>query len=289
MVSLLLYLASGSDRKAFWLSVVFICHLVSTKCLSRFCSSLSLLHLLRPNFLSITLFVSSILEVLDLYPVQNKSTAMAWTFYYYAPSTAAATIFTVLFGLSSLTHCYQLVRTRTWFMIPFLIGGLSKITHKSTRLIRAQSLIFFNYLVETIGYIGRLLSSLETPDFTRGPYIMQSTLILIAPAFLAASIYMTLGRVIHMLHAEESSLIKLKWLTKIFVTGDVLSFLMQASGKSFKSIVYVTLSSLYYRCGNYGPKFHQSVYRRTCHHRGSFRTDYILRFLHSYCHCVPNP
>lgn len=59
---------------------------------------------------------------------------------------------------------------------------------------------------------------------------MQSALILIAPAFLAASIYMTLGRIITMLQAEQYSIIPLRWLTKIFVAGDVLSFLMQASG-----------------------------------------------------------
>ncbi|KAJ5572863.1 hypothetical protein N7450_009847 [Penicillium hetheringtonii] len=134
--------------------------------------------------------------------------ASHWTFYYYTPSTAAAAIFTVLLGLSSIMHFYQLIRTRTWFMVPFLIGGL----------------------LETVGYIGRLLSSIEAPDFTKGPYIMQSALILIAPAFLAASIYMTLGRIIQMLDAEQSSVIKLRWLTKIFVAGDVLSFLMQASG-----------------------------------------------------------
>ncbi|KAJ5677833.1 uncharacterized protein N7477_003466 [Penicillium maclennaniae] len=133
---------------------------------------------------------------------------MDFVFYYYTPSTAAAVIFTVLFGLSSLLHFYQLVRTRTWFMIPFLIGAL----------------------LETVGYIGRLLSSFEAPDFTKGPYIMQSALILIAPAFLAASIYMTLGRIIYMLEAEKLSIIRIGWLTKIFVTGDVLSFLMQASG-----------------------------------------------------------
>jgi hypothetical protein len=49
---------------------------------------------------------------------------MNFTFYYYTPSAAAAAIFVVLFGLSTLLHFYQLVRTRTWFMIPFLIGGI---------------------------------------------------------------------------------------------------------------------------------------------------------------------
>ncbi|KAE8152070.1 RTA1 like protein-domain-containing protein [Aspergillus avenaceus] len=133
---------------------------------------------------------------------------MEFTFYYYTPSGAAGGIFVVLFGLSTLLHFYQLIRTRTWFMIPFAIGGI----------------------LETIGYIGRVLSTQEAPDFTKGPYIMQSALILIAPAFLAASVYMTLGRIIMMLQAERYSVIPLRFLTKIFVAGDVLSFLMQASG-----------------------------------------------------------
>lgn len=49
-----------------------------------------------------------------------------FVFYYYTPSAAAAGIFLVLFGLTSLLHFYQLVRTRTWFMIPFVIGGIRK-------------------------------------------------------------------------------------------------------------------------------------------------------------------
>jgi hypothetical protein len=91
--------------------------------------------------------------------------------------------------------------------------------------------------VETVGYIGRVLSSTEAPDFTQGPYVMQSALILIAPAFLAASIYMILGRIITMLDAEKCSIIRLKFLTKLFVTGDVLSFLMQASGGSLLELM----------------------------------------------------
>lgn len=55
-----------------------------------------------------------------------SDTKMEFTFYYYDPSTAAAVIFVVLFGLSTILHFYQLIRTRTWFMIPFLIGGIRK-------------------------------------------------------------------------------------------------------------------------------------------------------------------
>lgn len=48
---------------------------------------------------------------------------MEFTFYYYAPSGAAGGIFAALFGICTILHLYQLLRTRTWFMIPFTIGG----------------------------------------------------------------------------------------------------------------------------------------------------------------------
>jgi hypothetical protein len=42
----------------------------------------------------------------------------------YHPSTAAAVIFLVLFGLTTLLHFYQMIRTRTWYFIVFCLGGL---------------------------------------------------------------------------------------------------------------------------------------------------------------------
>ena len=43
--------------------------------------------------------------------------------YFYPPSLAAAILFTILFGLSATLHVYQMLRTKTWFMIPFVIGA----------------------------------------------------------------------------------------------------------------------------------------------------------------------
>jgi hypothetical protein len=74
------------------------------------------------------------------------------------------------------------------------------------------------------------LSSTESPNWTLGPYIIQSLLILLAPAFFAASIYMVLGRIIRLTDGESHSIIRASWLTKVFVAGDVLSFLAQSSG-----------------------------------------------------------
>jgi hypothetical protein len=84
--------------------------------------------------------------------------------------------------------------------------------------------------VQVIGYAARAKSGQESPSWTLGPYIIQAIFLLVAPALYAASIYMELGRIIIMAEGESRSLIPLKWLTKIFVIGDVLSFFLQGGG-----------------------------------------------------------
>ncbi|KAH7123072.1 RTA1 like protein-domain-containing protein [Dactylonectria macrodidyma] len=129
-------------------------------------------------------------------------------YYKYDPSLAAAIIFIIGFTISSLMHAYQIVKTRTWFFIPFLIGSL----------------------FETLGFVGRAIGAHQTPDWTFAPYVMQSLLLLLGPTCYAASIYMVLGRLIRLLNAEEYSLIRSSWLTKFFLLGDVLSIALQGIG-----------------------------------------------------------
>ncbi len=90
--------------------------------------------------------------------------------------------------------------------------------------------------VEFVGYIGRAVSTTETPDWTLGPYLVQTLLLLVAPALFAASIYMVLGRIILLVDGEKYSVLPKRWLTKIFVAGDVLSFLLQAGGTLCKRV-----------------------------------------------------
>ncbi|KAH7384642.1 Rta1 protein [Pyrenochaeta sp. MPI-SDFR-AT-0127] len=59
------------------------------------------------------------------------------------------------------------------------------------------------------------------------PFAVQNVFILIGPALFAASIYMCLSRIICGVHAQHHSVIKPRILTKLFVTGDVLSFVVQ--------------------------------------------------------------
>lgn len=84
--------------------------------------------------------------------------------------------------------------------------------------------------VQIIGYICRALAH---DDKNSVPiYSIQTIMILLAPPLYAASIYMTLGRLILYLDVESLSPIPTKWLTAIFVTGDVIAFVMQAAGMS---------------------------------------------------------
>ena len=55
---------------------------------------------------------------------------------------------------------------------------------------------------------------------------------------MAASIYMILGRIIQLTAGEHHALLKRKWLTKTFVTGDVLSLCMQSCGKWQRPALY---------------------------------------------------
>ncbi|KAI4119305.1 MAG: hypothetical protein LQ345_000774 [Seirophora villosa] len=126
--------------------------------------------------------------------------------YRYTPSLAAAVIAIVVFTVLSALHTYRMIRSRLWFCLPFTIGGI----------------------FELIGYAGRAIGH-SSPGSLPG-YIMQSLLILVAPALFAATIYMTLGRIIHATHAETYSPIRVNWLTKLFVFGDVLSFCTQGAG-----------------------------------------------------------
>ena len=196
-------------------------------------------------------------------------------YYRYDPSLAAAVIFATLFLLTSLLHVFQLVRARTWYFTPLVIGGV----------------------MECLGYIGRILSSRQSPNWTLGPFIIQSIFLLVAPAMFAASIYMVLGRIIVAIEGEKLSLIKKKWLTKIFVAGDVLSFLVLSSG--MRDPLHSSLSlSLHlsgvrllispYRRRHVGRrKFVKDSPRSRHYPRGPLHPNHHFRYLHLSRHLVP--
>ena len=83
-------------------------------------------------------------------------------------------------------------------------------------------------LVEIIGFFCRALGK-SKPDVLL-PYIIQSLFILLAPILFAASVYLFLARIIRATNTSDYSIIRINWVTKIFVGGDILCFLVQAAG-----------------------------------------------------------
>ncbi|CBF73895.1 hypothetical protein AN8104.2 [Aspergillus nidulans FGSC A4] len=124
----------------------------------------------------------------------------------YIPSLPASIIFVLLFLAATLFHCWKAWKSRARFCIPFCIGGIFEVIGFGTRAACTDN-------------TGKLM-----------PYTIQSVFILLGPVLYAASVYMVLARLIRSVGAEEYSLIRNTRVTKTFVTGDIVSFLVQGSG-----------------------------------------------------------
>lgn len=144
-------------------------------------------------------------------PAGTESAGYDFKLYRYDPSLPAAIVAVAVFAILTTVHFWRLKRAGALYFTPFLIGGI----------------------FQTIGYCGRIWSHFDKESI--GGFVMQAILILVAPALFAASIYMILGRLIRALGAEHLSLIPIKWVTKIFVTGDVIAFGLQAGGGGIQS------------------------------------------------------
>ena len=53
----------------------------------------------------------------------SNSDSVDFEYFRYDPSLPAAIIFIVAFTLTSTFHVYQMISTRTWYLIPLVIGG----------------------------------------------------------------------------------------------------------------------------------------------------------------------
>ena len=82
--------------------------------------------------------------------------------------------------------------------------------------------------VEFVGHAARTYSRSHMSEQT--PFIIQVLLILLAPILFAAGIYMLLGRLIHASGHPNLSPVRANWITKIFLLGDILCFLVQVMG-----------------------------------------------------------
>ncbi|KAK1527161.1 uncharacterized protein CCOS01_07423 [Colletotrichum costaricense] len=139
---------------------------------------------------------------------QRSDSQVMASLYLYDPSLAAACVFIVLFSSTLAAHAIFLCKKQTRFFIPFIVG----------------------IICEILGYVARAISAAQTPNWQVMPYALQSLMLLIAPSLLAASIYGMLGRLIILSNGQGYSPVKPTILTKVFITSDIISFLVQSGG-----------------------------------------------------------
>ncbi|KAF4920882.1 Protein RTM1 [Colletotrichum viniferum] len=125
-------------------------------------------------------------------------------FYPYTPSKAAGVIFLFLFAGISLYHIFLIRKFKTKYFIPMvLLGGIC----------------------DTFGHLGRAWAG--SAPLSPKPFMLHLMLILVAPIFISATLYITLGRLKESLLGHPRRKCS---PTSIFILTDIVAFCTQIGG-----------------------------------------------------------
>ncbi|KAH8660450.1 putative RTA1 domain protein [Xylariales sp. PMI_506] len=124
----------------------------------------------------------------------------------YIPSLAGNVIYAALLGLLVVAQTGLAIRYKTWGFFVGIFGGLA---------------------LEIIGYAARI--EIHYNPFPFDPFLQQLICLTIGPAFISASIYLCLGRIVSV-YSPQVSRIKPRSYTYIFVSGDFVALVLQAAG-----------------------------------------------------------
>ncbi|KIW67436.1 hypothetical protein, variant [Phialophora macrospora] len=126
--------------------------------------------------------------------------------YGYYPSVGANAFFVAVFAMCGALQLLLGIRYKTWtYLIAMLLACAD----------------------QALGYVGRIV--LHHNPFNEVGFDIQICCLIIGPAFNSAAIYLVLKH-ITLCFGPEFSRIKPKWYTWIFITGDLVSLVLQAIG-----------------------------------------------------------
>ncbi|KAI1206689.1 RTA1-domain-containing protein [Annulohypoxylon truncatum] len=139
------------------------------------------------------------------------------SFYAYRIDIVPNAVFLGLFTLSLLCFLgvYAFKRRGAVFTIAMVLGLISEI----------------------IGYIGRIMSWKN--QWSENGFLIQICCLTLAPAFLAAGIYLCIRRIVFAF-GPENSRIPPKFYTRIFIPCDIASLILQAAGGGIASNAFHT-------------------------------------------------
>ncbi|EXJ81690.1 hypothetical protein A1O1_07755 [Capronia coronata CBS 617.96] len=126
--------------------------------------------------------------------------------YGYYPSIGANAFFVALFAMCAVLQLYAGIRYKTWtYLVAMFLGSVD----------------------QALGYIGRVI--LYNNPFNSIGFQIQICCLILGPAFNSAAIYLVLKHVT-LCFGPEYSRIPPRWYTYIFITGDLVSLVIQAIG-----------------------------------------------------------
>ncbi|KAI8937942.1 hypothetical protein NX059_005625 [Plenodomus lindquistii] len=149
-------------------------------------------------------------------PELNRTFALCGitdSFWGYRPSYSANLAFAILFAISMIAFLAQGFLSKRWWGFTFAM--------------------VFGCALELAGYIGRARAyeHLWSEDY----FLIQIVCLTVAPAFLAAGIYLCLARIVAAF-GDENSRIKPRSYPLIFIVCDVISLVLQATGGGMASV-----------------------------------------------------
>lgn len=139
-----------------------------------------------------------------------------WGYVHYQPSIPGNALFLAIIAFIAICQVALGIHHKTGFMGVSMLLGLA---------------------TEVLGYVARIL--LHSNPFDRAYFLWYLICLTIGPVFIAAAIYLTLGRIV-VVYGEDISRMKPRTYTIFFMGCDIISLCIQAIGGGIAASTPVT-------------------------------------------------
>lgn len=139
-----------------------------------------------------------------------------WGYIHYQPTIPGNVLYLALMAILAFTHAFLGWRYKTKAFAVCMVLGL---------------------LTETVGYVSRVL--MHDDPFNRSYFLWYLITLTIGPVFIAAAIYLTIGRIV-VVYGEGISRLRPRTYTTFFLGCDIASLVVQAVGGGIAASFPVT-------------------------------------------------
>jgi hypothetical protein len=161
-----------------------------------------------------------------------ETCGLGGSFFVYRPTKSANLAFVLLFGFSGIVFLLQgIARKKRWvgFTVVMVTGCILEVVGYTGRILA------YDHVYREVSYNFRAYIIAITANTQQSPFFMQIICLTVAPAFLAAGIYLCLSQVVSVI-GPKNSRISPRFYPLIFVTCDFLSLVLQGAGGGIAAV-----------------------------------------------------